>query len=430
MAHPTKAVLLRMFGSAVASQVVLSMASFLAGILLIRRTTEVQYGYYVLIISAVILAVSLQHSFIAPAMVHRLTRLGRTERAELTGGLYREQRRVIVLLAGIAEALTGLLWLRGLLGTELALLVSVSVVAMAAALNREYFRMVLHAHRRASDVFRGDLVYALLLILGILLATATPRPAVFAAAAVVGGAAVAAAVLARSLHRLEPWDSQGAPGILRRIAPLAAWSTAGAAIHWLVSQGYAALAAATLDISAVAAIAATRMLAMPVTVLSLGIGSLMLPVTAQWLIEWDISMVLKRLSWLALALASVAACYFGVLWLLRDWVFETILNTTFVQSDLLLVLWAVTFVLMAGNQQLLWLLIARARFRALTALAAVSAAVALSCSYVSMLHIDGAGAPLGILVGELINTVGIAFLCLREATLGGRARSPVAAAIP
>jgi O-antigen/teichoic acid export membrane protein len=404
----------RMFGSALAGQAILSAASFVVGLLLIRRSSDLQYGYYVLVMGAIILAVSLQNAFIAPAMINRMTRMDREQRGALTGGLYREQRHVVIAMVGIALAITLLFWIRHLFVAEIALLVLACIVAMAMALRREYFRMVLLAYRRAHDVLLGDVLYAVLLVIGIVLATSTPIPAVAAMLTLACAALIAGWLLSRLLRRREAWDSAGAPGILRQIAPVAAWSTAGAAIHWSFSQGYAVLAAATLDISAVAAIAATRMLAMPVTLLSTGIGSLMLPLTARWLYERGASPVLRRLLWIALAIGVVSVGYFGVLWLLRDWIFDVLLKKQFEQRDLLLLLWSASFVLTAVHQQLLWLLIARARFRTLTVLALLSAALALSCSYFGMLRFGGVGAPLGILVGELVNTVGIALLCLRE----------------
>jgi O-antigen/teichoic acid export membrane protein len=124
--------------------------------------------------------------------------------------------------------------------------------------------------------------------------------------------------------------------------------------------------------------------------------------------------VLRRLLWIALAIGVVSVGYFSALWLLRDWIFDVLLKKQFEQRDLLLLLWFASFVLTAVHQQLLWLLIARARFRALTVLALVSAALALSSSYFGMLRFGGVGAPLGILVGVLVNTVGIALLCVRE----------------
>ena len=60
-----RGVFIRMFSSALASQALLSATSFLVGLLLIRRTTDLQYGYYILVAGAILLATSLQASFIA-----------------------------------------------------------------------------------------------------------------------------------------------------------------------------------------------------------------------------------------------------------------------------------------------------------------------------------------------------------------------------
>jgi O-antigen/teichoic acid export membrane protein len=406
---------LRMFSSALASQVVLSATSFLVGLLLIRRSSDLQYGYYILVSGGIILACSLQNAFIAPTMIHRMTRLSRVQCGDLTGGLYREQRQLIAAAAGIALILTLSLWIAGLIGYSLMLLGLGAILATTAALRREFFRMVLLAYRRAHEVLRGDSVYALLLGVGVLLATFTPLPAAASILAAALAALAAGALLSRGLRRQESWNLQGEPGVLRQIAPLGAWSTAGAAIHWSFSQGYTVLIAATLDVGAVAAVAATRLLVMPVNLLSSGIGSLMLPLAARWLHDSGAPLVLRRLLAFALVIATLSLCYLGLLWLLRDWVFEVLLNKQFAQRDLLLLLWSASFVLMAVNQQLLWLLIARARFRQLTALGLASAAVALISSYWAMQSMGGVGAPLGILIGESIHTVGIVILSLREA---------------
>lgn len=407
-------VVLRMFSSAVGSQVVLSAASFMVGILLIRLTSDADYGYFVLLMSAIILAVSLQHAYVAPAMINRMVHLDRDTCGELTGGLYREQRNVLVAVAVISMGITLVLWAVAVLDTRVALMVLASIVAILMALRREYFRMVLHAYRRAFAVLRLDVIYVIALVIGILLATLTSFPPFFAALGVAAAALFAGHLLSRSLRQREAWDPEGAPGILFEIAPLATWSTAGAAMHWTVSQGYAVLAAVTLDMSAVAAIAATRMLAMPVSLLSAGIGSLMLPITARWLIDMSTPRVFRRLVLIAAGLAVVSAGYFGVLWLMRDWVFDTVLAKDFAQRDVLLLLWAGTFVVLAVNQQLLWLLIARSRFRALTMMTLMSAIFATVCSYLAMLQFGSIGAPMGILLGELAYTVGVVMLCISE----------------
>jgi O-antigen/teichoic acid export membrane protein len=417
-----RGMLMRMFSSALTSQVLLSGASFAVALLLIRLTSDLQYGYFILVVGAIMLAVSLQNSFIAPVMINRMTRLSPRECGDLTGGIYREQWRVIAAAAGLALAATLTLWLLGTIDGPHALLTVAAVVGATMALRREFFRMVLLAYRRAHDVLRGDVVYIALLVPGVLLATSSRQPAAAAALALALAALVASLLLSRTLRRAEAWNTRGAPGILREIAPLGRWSTAGAAIHWSFNQGYTFLVAATLDVSAVAAVAATRLLAMPVNLLTTGIGSLMLPLVARWLHDSGASVVLRRLFWFALVIATAATCYFVVLWILRDWVFAVVLGKQFAQGDTLLLLWSAVFVLMAVNQQLLWLLVARQRFHRLTSLGAVSAVVGLSCSYWGMLHFGGAGAPLGILVGETVSCAGLALLCLREVAPAARAR--------
>jgi hypothetical protein len=63
---------------------------------------------------------------------------------------------------------------------------------------------------------------------------------------------------------------------------------------------------------------------------------------------------------------------------------------------------------------LLYLLVARQRFHELTSLAFVGAAISLLAGYVGMVQFGVLGAPLGVLVGELINLTGVVVLSLRQ----------------
>lgn len=405
----------RLLSSAVVSQAVLSAASFVIGLILIRGTTDIQYGYYILASSAILLLVSLQNAFFGPPLAIRLTRLDRAGRGELVGGLYREQRRLLPALGAITVVVALGLWYARMLDTHTGPLVLATVAAALAILHREYFRMVLFAHRRPHDVLRTDMLYVVLMVAGVSVATLTPAPAVTAVFTLSLAAVASGILLSRTLHRHEPWNIQGAPGILPDIAPLAAWSTAGAAIHWTFSQGYIYLVAGVLDVAAVAAIAATRLLMMPVNLLSTGIGSLMLPLASGWLHRHGILMLRRRLYLFALGLAAATLCYFAVLWLLRDWIFAVVLKKQFVQRDALLMLWGAIFLVMVVRGQLIYLLAAQGRFRALTFLTLVSAVIALAASYAGMLQFGVAGALVGMLIGELINATGIVILSFRQA---------------
>jgi len=81
-----------MFSSAVAAQAVLSATSLVVGLILVRRTSDVDYGFYVLTVLVVMLTTATQNSFIQPQVVLRMTSADVAGRADLIGGLYREQR--------------------------------------------------------------------------------------------------------------------------------------------------------------------------------------------------------------------------------------------------------------------------------------------------------------------------------------------------
>jgi len=404
----------RMLGSAVTSQALLSAASFAVGLLLIRHTSDLQYGYFILASSALLLIVSLQSSFLNPPLVNLITPLERPARGQLVGGLYRDQSRVLLIGGAVALVVACGLWFGGVLDRHTGPLIVVTIAAALATLQRNFFRMVLLAHRRPQDVLLTDACYVGLLVLGVYLAIRLPVPAVGAMLVTSVAAAATAILLARALWLHESWDVRGAAGILREVAPLAAWSTAGAAIHWAFSQGYMYLAAGTLDVTAVAAIAATRLLLMPVNLLSSGIGTLMLPLTAGWLHYHSPGFALRRLCVFAFGLACVALCYFAVLWLARDWIFTVLLQKDFAHRDALLLLWGLAFLPMVVRDQLLYLLVARQRFHQLTSLAFVGAVISLAAGYLGMLQLGVLGAPMGVLVGELINLTGIVVLSLRQ----------------
>jgi O-antigen/teichoic acid export membrane protein len=406
----------RLVSSAVTSQVLLSAASFAIGLILIRRTSDVQYGYYILATNAILLLASLQNALFNPPLAIRMSRLDLPGRSGLVGGLYREQRRIVPMVGATVFVIALGAWYAGVLDAHTGPLVLVTVAAAIAVLHREYFRMVLFAHRRSYDVLRTDVFYVALLVGGALVATLTPAPA-FAAVLTLSVAAVAGGILlSRTLRRHEPWNPEGAPGILRDIGPLAAWSTAGAGVNWAFSQGYIYLVAGTLDLTAVAAIAATRLLLMPVNLLASGMGPLMLPLASGWLHRHGAQLVLRRLCLLALGLGLATLCYFAILWLLRDWIFTALLKKQFAQRDALLLLWGATFLVSSTRGQLAFLLAAQGRFRALTSLTVVCAPLSLAASYWGMLRFGVAGAVAGILIGESLNAIGIAVLALRAAT--------------
>src|SRR5262249_9585134 len=151
-----RVVFLRKLTGAVAIQAMLSASNFAVGLMLVRRSTDIQYGYYVLVTTAVLFATTLQGSFVQPPMVIRLTHADREGRADLIGGLYRDQRRLSPYAAVMAALLVAVLFFVGRLSWQVAGVVLVAAFAVVAVLNREFLRLVFFAYRRPNDLVPSD----------------------------------------------------------------------------------------------------------------------------------------------------------------------------------------------------------------------------------------------------------------------------------
>jgi O-antigen/teichoic acid export membrane protein len=409
-----KALFFRLLGSAVLMQALLSGSSLIVGLVLLRRTADLQYGYFVLMQNSIVLLTILQGAFIQPQLVTGISRADAVGRADLVGGLYRAQRRLWAVAGGVILACTLLLWLGRILTVMTALIVLAAGAAATGSLYREFFRMVLLGNRRPVDVLRADTVYTALLVGGAFIATLTPAPAALAGLTMAFAALVGGVLCSKALWRFEPWNIRGAPGILRSFAPLGRWSAGGASVHWLMNQGYSYLVAGVLNVPAVAAIAATRLTIMPINLLSTGIGTVMLPTAATWMDRDGAAKVFRRSITLAMMLSILAIGYLTTLWWGRDWLFTHVLKKQFAHRDSLLLLWFAVCLIMLLRDQLLYLLTVRHRFRPLTTLTFIISLLSLSISYLGMLRLGVVGALLGVLIGELLNVIGLLVLSILE----------------
>ncbi|HUN93857.1 MAG TPA: hypothetical protein VMU33_17545 [Burkholderiaceae bacterium] len=417
----------RFFSASILIQGVLSATTLCVGLLLIRRTSDLDYSYYVLVSNAILLLSALQYAYAYPSLVYCITSDtgDAATRGDFVGGLYREQRALLLLLVPILAGATLVGRLFGLAGGEEFVIILLGIAASALALNREFFRMVLLARRGQSTLLRGDIIYAVLLIVGAAIATSVSHPAVWAIVGLALAAVIAGQWLKRTVYRIEPWSVPGRRGLLREIFPVGGWSTVGAASHWAFTQGYNYLVAGVLTVASVASIAATRILIMPINLISLGIGNVMLPTISGWLQRTNARTVLVRQVGIAAGLTVVSAVYMLLVWIFRDWIYAVVLKKDFPNRDHLLLAWFAIGIAMVLRDQLSYLLMARARFRVMSTLTIICATVSLLASFILMHSIGTEGALVGLLAGEAASVLGIIGLCLVEIR-----RNPEPGAVP
>ena len=404
----------RVFGGAVISQALLSIINLLTGLILIRRAPQTQYGYFVLIAGAAPLLVQLQNQLISPLLTSRVTTAGDEERKNYVGGLLREQRQLRAIVALASLAVCCLVWFADVVPSETAVILFAGVIAAVAALFRDFLRMILVTYRRPYDVLRADVVYAILFVGGVWLSTLTSISAALSALAMAGAAVVGGFLLSRALWRHDAWNTPGSRGAFAGSVLVGIWSATGAVIHWMFNQGYTYIVALRLDVTAVAAIAATRLLLSPLGVFSLGISSLMFPTSTLWLKHHGPRGLFRRVVLFALGLSCVSVAYIAVMWSMRDWIFLHILKRDYPQRDLLLGIWSLVFFCTVIRDQLIYLQMARGHFKRLAGLTAFCAVLGLSVTFLAIGRFGAAGGLLGLLAGEIAYVVVVMVLAVRD----------------
>jgi O-antigen/teichoic acid export membrane protein len=408
----SRASLMRIFGSSVADQAMLSAANLLIGLILIRHATDSQYGYYVLAFNAMMLATTLQGTFINTPLVAMLPTMHEGDRRQWLGSLLHDQRRWAAGAGLVSSLAAGAALAAGALPADAGPVVFAAIVLVLAALYREYYRGILIMLGRPHPVLGADAVYVVGLIAGGALAATTHAAATVALLAAAASAVVGGTLLRRVLG--DAVDHRAAPGRLHDIARTGVWAAAGGVIYWLFNQGYSFLTVATLDVTAVAAVAAARLLLMPVNLLVTGVQKQLMPMASTWLHVQGANVALKRLAVFSLALGLGAAVYVAIAWVLRDWIFIDLMKKDFGDRDLLLALWSAIFVVMALREPVMLVSVMRQRFRILAVTAGACSVFALAISYLCMRAYGAPGAPLGILAGEIAYFLIAIGLALRE----------------
>lgn len=406
--------LARIFGGSVINQGLLSATNLVAGLILVRRASPAEYGYYVLINSAVPLLSQLQVAFINPIMPSRVTVAAQEDRRNFIGSLIREQRGFLRVVPVLGVLIAFLAWAAGFIGTQAAVIWGLGAVASTAWLYREFFRMVLISYRRPFEILRADVVFAIILTTGIWLSTLTSKAATISSVALIVAAVAGGWLMSHAVWRHEAWNTNGPPGALAQTIRLGAWAAAGTVIHWLFSQGYTFIVAGGLSVTAVASIAATRLLLSPLGVFSMGIVTMMYSTSTLWLKHHGMRGLLRRVVLFALMMVCIAVTYIAIVWYLRDWIFANVIKKDFPQRDLLLTIWSMIFVATVIRDQVIFLPIALGRFKLLAVLTLVCAVLGLSTSFVAIQLYGVAGGLLGLLVGEIAHVVGVALLTARE----------------
>jgi O-antigen/teichoic acid export membrane protein len=414
VAAPGAAGLLRQFSTTVIDQVVLSGANFIVGLLLIRQTSDVDYGMFVLVQSAIALLISGQSAWLSsPLAVLAPTKPAALKRL-MMGAVEASQRRFLRWAALAALAVPALGYVLHYWSGLESLVAAFAIGAAWAALQREYLRSALLIYGRPQVMLMADVAAVATLLCAVFVAVYGTRPAVLGAVTALILSALAGQFVARrSLSRDPGFPAGDASPFWREMRPLATWATVGAVTYWLYSQSYNYVLAGRIDLQAVANVNAARLLLMPTIVVTVGVKALLVPTAAGWLVESNIGRLVRRLLVFATAIALADLAYCGLLWMFRDVLTHDLMHKTILNRDELLVLWALVSLIGLYRDVLQTAVFALRQFRALAVITALSAIVSLSIMAVGIVRWGAAAVLIGQVAGEIINLAAVVALLVR-----------------
>jgi len=260
-------------------------------------------------------------------------------------------------------------------------------------------------------MLRADTVYVVCLIAGIALAAYLRHSAgVCAIFALVISAWAGMLVSHRMLSSDPGWISGDARPFLQEMRALGVWATVGAVTYWLFAQSYNYVLATRLNLTAVASVNAARLVIVPVTVFSLGINNVLMPLAANWLAQFGLARMLRRLAVVALAIIALDLVYISLAWIFRDWIIGSLLHKTIADRDRLLVLWACVALIFLPREVLQAGLFALRRVKSMAWLIGLSAVVSLTLMWFGTARWGAAAVLIGQLAGECVNLVGLSWL--------------------
>jgi O-antigen/teichoic acid export membrane protein len=414
VAQPVRNRLLKQFSTTVVDQVVLSGANFIVGLLLIRQTSDADYGMFVLVQSAITLLMSAQMAWLSSPLAVLAPGKAPAMRRLMIGAIEFSQRKFLRQISAVALLVPLVGYLVHFWSGLEAAVIAFGVVACWTALQREYLRGVLLIYQRPQSMLRADIINVAVLLVGAFIAAYGSRgPAVlWAVGALTASAMAGAAALKRSVSRDPGWVTGDPREFWKEMRPLAVWATIGALTYWIYNQSYNYVLASRIDLKAVADVNAARLLLMPTIVLTVGVKTLLVPTAAAWLAESDVGRLIRRLLLFASGIALIDVVYCIALWIFRDVLSQDLMHKTIANRDLLLMLWASLSLIALYRDLLQTGLFALQKFRSLAGVTGLSAVVSLSIMWFGIQSWGAPAALIGQVAGETINLVGVVGLLI------------------
>lgn len=301
----------------------LSAINFGVGLLLIRLADKTDYAIYVQLFSALLLTVSIRHSIVDSPLLTLGPREQAESRQSFVRGILALQNRLLGVVLLMATLLMCSLPLFAP-GVVLAPSLIVAVLAWTTGhWMREFVRIHGFLSLQPEQALYVDVAFGLLAGAGALVVVSGGITIVEAVGTLAIANVLAAGVM---LWRLgiyrsppRPWQQAWAS-----VWPLARYALPGTVITWIFTYTFPYIASTAVSTAAAANLAATKLLVMPIGILSIAMTNLLQPKMAGWIAAGRLSDVTRTAILVALGATGLALLYLLLLFLtyglIEQWV--------------------------------------------------------------------------------------------------------------
>ncbi|MBW8364909.1 MAG: hypothetical protein K0M39_10175 [Rhizobium sp.] len=292
--------------AAVADQAWLSLLNFSISLAFIWGSTKTEYGYYILLIAPLALTQSIQSAIVNSPLATFLPAATETEKKNI---------QTTAASLHIYLALTcGLLGFLGLLAYGLlthfhlsALLMAGFTLAIIGTIARESQRSFAYVQGQGIRALAGDLVYGVVLLVGIGLAIAGSSLSAGIVLLLTGIAGLVP--LLAKLTQFEGLQTHVAP--LRQFWSCGRWALPSVIVTWVNLSSYPYFAGKSLGLVMVADIGAARLFLMPIGLLMTAWANWYRPRISHWFAANDIDAI-RRITYKSLLAGFALLAMLGV----------------------------------------------------------------------------------------------------------------------
>lgn len=326
-------------GIAALDQAMLSLINLGVQILLIKTVTKSAFGYYSLALSVIMYLMSFQNSVVNTPITVSLAGKTKEEQNSYVSSIFSGQ----LLALGFVSVL-GLLIAFSFFSFGLSLDETLIIASLAAAsfgiLNREFLRSYFFAEEEAFKVLKLDFYYALLYALLISISYVFFRINVPLIILFMGIASAFDSLILNKRFRFN-FSLKSIKSAFTENWFISKWSLIGISVTHLQNYAYLYVISTFLGSNATAEVSASRLLLMPLGLITIGWGNVIRPYGAKLRERNQLHKFFKNLAISSLLFPIIVTILTGVFLIFSDWLLKNIFTSDYESVFKYLILWSI-----------------------------------------------------------------------------------------